>query len=47
MWIQYNINFFIANAIGEGLKSALLSKGVYSFSIKGDINLEKIYDIAS
>jgi len=39
---KYNINFFIANNIGEGLKDALLSRGIYSFIIKGDITLEKI-----
>jgi predicted DNA-binding protein (UPF0251 family) len=39
---QRHINFFIANGIGEGLKSALLSKGIYSFTIKGDITLERI-----
>ncbi len=39
---KYNINFFISNTIGEGLKSALLSKGVYSFIIKEEFTLEKI-----
>ncbi len=39
---QYNINFFISNNIGEGLKSALLSKGVYSFQIEGEITLDRI-----
>jgi predicted DNA-binding protein (UPF0251 family)/predicted Fe-Mo cluster-binding NifX family protein len=41
---QHNINFFVANSIGEGLKSALLSKGVYSFVIDGEITIDKIYE---
>jgi predicted DNA-binding protein (UPF0251 family)/predicted Fe-Mo cluster-binding NifX family protein len=39
---EHNINFFIANGIGEGLKNSLLSKGVYSFTVKGKITLDRI-----
>jgi len=38
---KHSINFFMAEAIGTGLKSALLSKGVQSF-IEKDILEEKI-----
>jgi predicted DNA-binding protein (UPF0251 family) len=31
---QKSINFFIAEVVGEGLKSALLSKGIYSYPTK-------------
>ncbi|NOZ91293.1 MAG: DUF134 domain-containing protein [Epsilonproteobacteria bacterium] len=44
---KYNINFFISNGIGEGLKNALLSKGVYSVIIKEKITLEKICSLIS
>jgi len=43
---QKDINFFISGNIGEGLKSALLSKGIYSF-IEENITLEKICDIVA
>jgi len=39
---QEKINFFISNRVGAGLKSALLSKGVYSFVVEGEITLKKI-----
>ena len=41
-----DINFFISSNIGEGLRSALLSKGIYSF-IENEITLERICDIVS
>ncbi len=44
---QHNINFFIANGVGEGLKNSLLSKGVYSFTVKGEITLERICGMVS
>ena len=44
---ENNINFFIANTIGAGLKSALLSKGVYSFIIDENITFEKICTMVS
>ena len=44
---EYNINFFIANGVGEGLKNSLLSKGVYSFTVEGEITLERICGMVS
>ncbi len=38
---KHGINFFMSESIGIGLKSALLSKGVYSI-IENEINEEKI-----
>ena len=31
---RYKVNFFVATSIGTGLKSALLSRGVYTYSKK-------------
>jgi len=44
---QEKINFFISHSVGAGLKSALLSKGVYSFRVEGEITLKKICRMVS
>jgi len=43
---QEKINFFICSGIGEGLRSALLSKGVYSFVVESPIDIKKICEIS-
>jgi len=40
--MQNDINYFICNKIGEGLQSVLLSKGIYSIIIDGNITIDKI-----
>jgi predicted DNA-binding protein (UPF0251 family)/predicted Fe-Mo cluster-binding NifX family protein len=40
--IKYNINYFVCNKIGEGLKSVLLSKGIYSIEVDGKIDINMI-----
>jgi predicted DNA-binding protein (UPF0251 family) len=45
--LQYNINFFLAGNVGDGLKSSLLSKGIYTYKIDNNISLKKICDIVA
>jgi len=43
--VKYSVNFFVANSIGIGLKNTLLSKGVYSYKMDEDINVENLYTL--
>lgn len=44
IFIEKNINFFITNEIGVGLKNSLLSKGIYTI-FKKNISLEDLHNI--
>jgi predicted DNA-binding protein (UPF0251 family) len=43
---MYGVNFFVAQSIGVGLKSALLSKGVYSI-VKHQFTQKSLFSIVS
>jgi len=40
--LQHNINYLFSKEIGDGLKNALLSKGIYSIICKKEINIKNI-----
>jgi len=41
---RYGVNFFVASKIGTGLKSALLSKGIFTL-VREEIHKEELVDI--
>ncbi len=44
LFVENNVNFFLANEIGAGLKNSLLSKGIYTI-LKKKIKFDDLSNI--